>query len=170
MDKPTTVQSTVTIGIDLGDRISQVCGLDSASRAVVDRFAVATTRLSLEKRFSQIPTCRAVIEAGTHSAWVSRSLTRLGHEVIVANPRMVRLISENRNKCDRVDAETLARWRRTFLARAPEVRRLGLDDRFIRTWEYYLCACEAAFSTRSTIDMQIVMEKPAGRARPFGVE
>ncbi len=109
MDKPTTVQSTVTIGIDLGDRISQVCVLDSASREVVDRFAVATTRLSLEKRFSQIPTCRAVIEAGTHSAWVSRSLTRLGHEVIVANPRMVRLISENRNKCDRVDAETLAR-------------------------------------------------------------
>lgn len=52
---------------------------------------------------------RVVIEAGTHSPWVSRVLAGLGHEVIVANPRKVRLISDNEGKDDRVDAELLAR-------------------------------------------------------------
>jgi hypothetical protein len=33
----------------------------------------------------------------------------LGHEVIVANPRKVRLISDNEGKDDPVDAELLAR-------------------------------------------------------------
>src|SRR5215212_3764351 len=49
------------------------------------------------------------IEAGMHSPWLSRLLTKLGHEVIVANPRKLRLIYENRRKSDRVDAEYLAR-------------------------------------------------------------
>jgi len=46
-------------------------------------------------------------------------------------------------------ATTLAAWRARFLARLDEVRRLGCDDRFIRTWEYYLASCEAAFRTRN---------------------
>ncbi|MGD9903409.1 MAG: class I SAM-dependent methyltransferase [Vicinamibacterales bacterium] len=46
-------------------------------------------------------------------------------------------------------ATTLRAWRRRFLAAAPEVRRLGFDDRFLRTWEYYLASCEAAFRTRN---------------------
>jgi hypothetical protein len=50
-----------------------------------------------------------VLEAGTHSPWVSRLLADLGHEVLVANPRRLRLIYENENKSDRVDAEYLAR-------------------------------------------------------------
>jgi transposase len=50
-----------------------------------------------------------VLEAGTHSPWVSRLLTELGHDVIVANPRKLRLIYQNDSKSDRVDAEYLAR-------------------------------------------------------------
>jgi transposase len=49
------------------------------------------------------------IEAGMHSPWISRLLTKLGHEVIVANPRKLRLIHENQRKNDQVDAEYLAR-------------------------------------------------------------
>jgi transposase len=49
------------------------------------------------------------IETGTHSPGVSRLLRRLGHEVIVANARKLRLIYENRRKDDRVDARSLAR-------------------------------------------------------------
>ena len=64
---------------------------------------------------------------------------------------------------------TLRAWRERFLSDLPKIRSLGFDERFIRTWEYYLCVCEAAFLTRATIDMQIVMEKPTGRAVPFGV-
>jgi transposase len=55
---------------------------------------------------------RIALEVGTHSPWVSRHLAGMGHEVIVANPRKVRLITQSVKKNDRVDAEQLARLAR----------------------------------------------------------
>jgi transposase len=55
---------------------------------------------------------RIVLETGTHSPWVSRYLERLGHEVLVANARQVRIIYDNDRKTDKVDARTLARLAR----------------------------------------------------------
>jgi transposase len=52
---------------------------------------------------------RIVLEAGTHSPWASRLLVELGHEVVVANPRQIGLITGNDSKSDRVDAELLCR-------------------------------------------------------------
>ena len=43
---------------------------------------------------------------------MSRLLRSLGHELIVANPRQVKLISESSRKDDRLDAQTLARLAR----------------------------------------------------------
>lgn len=59
-----------------------------------------------------MPRCRITLEIGTHSPWISRLLSELGHEVIVANARKVRLIGESRKKDDRLDAQTLARLAR----------------------------------------------------------
>jgi transposase len=56
-----------------------------------------------------MPVTRIVIEAGTHSPWVSRQLASYGHEVVVANARKVRLIYESDRKNDRLDARMLAR-------------------------------------------------------------
>jgi cyclopropane-fatty-acyl-phospholipid synthase len=56
-------------------------------------------------------------------------------------------------------AETLSRWRTRFDERLADVARLGYDERFRRTWDFYLAFCEAAFRTRSLFDMQIVLEK-----------
>ena len=56
-----------------------------------------------------MPAARLILEAGTHSPWVSRLLEDCGHEVYVANPRKLRLIYQNDSKSDRVDAEYLAR-------------------------------------------------------------
>ena len=52
---------------------------------------------------------RIAMEVGTHSPWVSRLLAELGHEVLVADPRKLRFIYQNRKKGDRVDARSLAR-------------------------------------------------------------
>jgi len=57
----------------------------------------------------QVPRGRIALETGTHSPWVSRQLTQLGHEVIVAHARNVRLIGESGRKDDQLDARTLAR-------------------------------------------------------------
>src|SRR6266481_5617554 len=61
---------------------------------------------------SRIPRSRTALETGIHSPWVSRQLTQLGHEVIVAHARNVRLIGESSRKDDQLDARTLARLAR----------------------------------------------------------
>jgi transposase len=55
---------------------------------------------------------RIVLEAGTHTPWMSRYLEKLGHEVLVANARRVRSIYDNDRKTDRIDSRTLARLAR----------------------------------------------------------
>lgn len=96
------------IGVDLGDRRSQVCVLDERGE-VVDEDSIATTWSAFEDRFAGLARCRIVLETGTHSNWVHDVLVKHGHEVIVANARKVRAISANERKSDRLDARMLAR-------------------------------------------------------------
>ena len=56
-------------------------------------------------------------------------------------------------------AETLKRWRASFLAADGPVRKLGFDTRFMRIWEFYLGYCEAAFATRNTSVMQFTLQR-----------
>lgn len=58
-------------------------------------------------------------------------------------------------------AETLRRWRAAFQGRLDDVRRMGFDARFQRTWDYYLALSEAGFRARATGDHQIALCKPA---------
>ncbi len=60
-------------------------------------------------------------------------------------------------------AETLRQWRQRFEARLDDVRALGLDDRFIRLWRFYLSYCEAAFMERHCSVVQIVLAGPSWR-------
>jgi transposase len=96
------------IGVDLGDRWSRYCVLD-AEGTVVEEDRVRTTPGALVVKFGALPAARVVIEVGAHSPWVSRLLQAQGHEVVVANPRKVRLIYESDRKNDRLDARMLAR-------------------------------------------------------------
>lgn len=100
-----------TIGLDLGDRSSRFCRL-SADGQVLEESSVATKSAAIRKLFGGMRRCRIALEAGTHSPWVSRLLSELGHEVIVGNPRQVQLIGASSRKNDRVDAHTLARLAR----------------------------------------------------------
>ncbi len=63
-------------------------------------------------------------------------------------------------------APTLRAWRERFLARSEEVHELGYDERFVRTWEFYLAYCEAAFATRSLRDLQLVLSRPLDEHPP----
>jgi len=57
-------------------------------------------------------------------------------------------------------AETLRRWREQFLHEREQVLPLGFDERFMRTWEFYLAYCEAAFWERNTDVLQYTLRKP----------
>ena len=56
-------------------------------------------------------------------------------------------------------ARTLAEWRNAFKQRLPEVRELGFDERFLRTWEFYFGYCEAGFNAGSISVMQFTLKK-----------
>jgi cyclopropane-fatty-acyl-phospholipid synthase len=56
-------------------------------------------------------------------------------------------------------AETLRRWRRSFHERVEAVLELGYDEPFVRTWDFYIAFCEAAFRTRWLHDVQLVLER-----------
>ncbi|MBV8563747.1 MAG: class I SAM-dependent methyltransferase [Actinobacteria bacterium] len=61
-------------------------------------------------------------------------------------------------------AETLRRWRASFHERIDEVRALGYDRRFERTWDFYLAFCEAAFRMRALRDVQLLLARPGSGA------
>src|ERR1700747_655560 len=100
--------SEVTIGLDLGERRNRFCALDSRGE-VVEEGRVLNDRASLARLPARSPRALAVMEAGTHSPWVSRYLEGLGWEVIVSNPRKVRAIYQHERKSDQRDALMLAR-------------------------------------------------------------
>jgi transposase len=104
-------EQKLTIGVDLGDRWSFYCVLDEAGKIILEQ-KVATTPEARKQTFGKIPQSLIALETGTHSPWVSRLLTELGHEVIVAHAQKVELITKSNRKDDRHDARTLARLAR----------------------------------------------------------
>ena len=60
-------------------------------------------------------------------------------------------------------ARTLRQWRSRFEENREAIRRLGLDDRFLRMWEYYFCYCEGGFEEDQIGLLQMVFEKPLSR-------
>src|ERR1700752_2994518 len=101
-------QQKLTLGLDLGDRNSWYCVLDESGQIQLEQ-RVRTNAKALREVFGEMPHKRIALEIGTHSPWISRLLSELGHEVIVAHARKVRLIGESRKKDDRLDAQALAR-------------------------------------------------------------
>jgi transposase len=100
-----------TVGLDLGDKTSRYYGLDQYGNETKEG-GVATTKKALTAVFGKMQRSRIALEVGTHSPWVSRLLESFGHEVIVANARRVRVISESNRKNDKMDAQLLARLAR----------------------------------------------------------
>src|ERR1700681_241480 len=101
----------LTIGLDLGDRWSFYCVLNELGEVVREE-KLPTTPDAMKRTFEKLPASRIVLETGTHSPWISRLLTELRHEVIVAHAQKVQLITKSSRKDDRHDARTLARLAR----------------------------------------------------------
>lgn len=103
-----TSPTSVTVGLDLGDRYSHFCVLDARGRPL-EKGRVSMSPAELTAFFERVGPARLVVEVGGHSPWVSRLAQAAGMELIVANPRRVQLITRNERKNDRTDAELLAR-------------------------------------------------------------
>jgi transposase len=98
----------LTVGVDLGDQWSQYCILGLEGETLSEG-QLRTTQADVAEFFQAITPARVVIEVGTHSAWVQEIIAGCGHEVLVANPRLMEGSKRRKRKNDRIDAHKLAR-------------------------------------------------------------
>jgi len=140
-------QNNVVVGLDLGDRFSWLCVLDEDGE-VVEEGRIRSTEVGFRGWFGGRDAVCVALEVGTHSPWVSRLLKELGHEVIVANARHVRMIYAGDRKSDRLDAEALAR-----LARLDPGLLHGVEHRTVQAHEdlAVIRAREALVRTRTRL-------------------
>lgn len=116
----------VTVGLDLGDKVSRTCEIDAAGK-IVKQASVATTPGAIERYFGGRPRCRVALEVGTHSPWVSRLLKALGHEVVVANTSEIYSRRHRKRRNDKLDAEFLARQARADVALLYPIEHRGAE-------------------------------------------
>lgn len=100
--------NSLVVGVDLGDTSSAYCARRRDSQEIVAEGTVKTNVEAVFELLGKLPRQRVVMETGTHSRWVAELLELSGHEVIVANARRLKLITENLQKSDKVDARLLS--------------------------------------------------------------
>lgn len=98
----------ITIGMDLGDRTNRICVLDAEGKEL-EELEIMNNAKAIDNYFGQYTGVLVALEAGTHSPWISRKLEKMGHRVLVGNPRKLRVIWCSKNKSDIHDAKMLAR-------------------------------------------------------------
>ena len=133
------------IGLDVGDRFTQVCVLDGAGE-IIEEGRVRSTREAFEGRFGGLAPSRVVLEVGAQSAWMSRALESWEHEVLVANSYQMGRLYQGQDKSDRRDAETLARIGRSDPALLRSIRHRGaqaMADRSLLRSREILVRCRA---------------------------
>jgi hypothetical protein len=97
----------LTVGVDPKDQWSNYCVLGLAGETLAEG-QFRTREHEVEEFFQVLAMSRVVIEVGTHSDWVREIIAGFGHEVLVANPRLMEGSKRRRRKSDRIDAEKLA--------------------------------------------------------------
>jgi len=101
-------RNRLTVGVDLGDRWSQYCILGLEGETLAEG-QLRTTQEDVGEFFQALRAARVVVEVGTHSAWIQDVISERGHEVLVANPRLMEGSKRGKRKSDRIDARKLAR-------------------------------------------------------------
>src|SRR5215469_3844045 len=105
---PAGLQDRLTVGVDLGDQWSDYCILGLEGETLAEG-QVRTTREDVAEFFQALAAARVILEVGTHSAWVREVVVGCGHEVLVANPRLMEGTKRRKRTNDRLDAQKLAR-------------------------------------------------------------
>jgi transposase len=98
----------LTVGVGLGEQWSHYCILGLQGETLAEG-QLRTTAQEVGEFFQGLNAARVVLEVGTHSAWVQEIIRGYGHEVLVANPRLMEGSKRRKRKNDRIDANKLAR-------------------------------------------------------------
>jgi transposase len=98
----------LTVGVDLGDQWSHFCILGLQGETLSEG-QLQTRQAEVVEFFQALTPARVVMEVGTHSPWMQEVIAGEGHEVLVANPRLMEGSKRRKRKNDRIDAKKLAR-------------------------------------------------------------
>ena len=98
----------LTVGVDLGDQWSHYCILGLQGERLSEG-QLQTREAEVAEFFQALAPARVAMEVGTHSAWMQEIIAGEGHEVVVANPRLMEGSKRRKRKNDRIDAKKLAR-------------------------------------------------------------
>jgi cyclopropane-fatty-acyl-phospholipid synthase len=109
-----------------------------------------------EARFAAYRKCADFIQHYIFPGGMLPTTSALSREISRAGLRLTDRITFGQSY-----ALTLARWQARFQRAWPQIKALGFDERFKRTWEYYLAYCEAGFRSGSIDVCQVRIEKPA---------
>ncbi len=99
------------MGVGLGDPWSHYCFLGLEGETLAEG-QLRTTQEDITEFFQALNAARVAFEVGTHSPWVQGVVGGCGHEVLVANPRLMEGSKRRKRKNDRIDANKLARLER----------------------------------------------------------
>src|SRR6476660_10299504 len=137
----------LTVGVDLGDRWSHFCILGLHGETLSEG-QLQTREAEVAEFFQAIPPARVVMEVGTHSPWMQEIVAGEGHEVVVANPRLMEGSKRRKRKNDRIDAKKLARLGRVDPQSLHPIRH---RSREVRQDLVVLRAREALLSVRTEL-------------------
>ena len=161
----------LTVGVDLGDQLSQYCILGLEGETLSEG-QLRTTQSDVGEFFAAIMPARVVIEVGTHSAWVQEIIAGCGHEVLVANPRLMEGSKRRKRKSDRIDANKLARLGRVdpqslhpITHRSREVRQ---DLVLLRARDALVAARTELINTTRGLVKSLGTRLPKCSSRSFG--
>ena len=164
MKKNTLQVPRWTVGLDVGDKYCHLAVVDRAGN-LVGKSRMATEDKALRQWFSSTSMrgkVRVVLEAGPQSHWISRLLEEEGHEVIVANPRRLKMIYGSDSKSDDNDSEALARFGRMDPSLLKPIKHRSLESQSDLT---VIRSREALVKSRSELVNHI-----RGVAKSFGVK
>ena len=108
MTQHVSIAALDSIGLDLAHESSVFCHL-SRDGKILEKGRIPMTRPEMRKAFEARPRSTVLMEACTPSSWVATLLEEIGHDVVVCNPRRLKVISSSSFKTDELDARALAR-------------------------------------------------------------
>ena len=121
----------LTVGVDLGDQWSHYCILGLQGETLSEG-QLRTSQAEVAEFFQRLPSARVVMEVGTHSAWVQEVIAGEGHEVLVANPRLMEGSKRRKRKNDRLMRTSWPDWGAWIHSRC--TRSGTAVERYGRTW------------------------------------
>ena len=156
------------VGLDLGKRNCQLC-MGSEDGVIAANVRVKTTRESLEKAFAGMSRATVLIESSTSSEWVARFLEKIGHKVIVADPRFGPMYAraDKSIKTDKRDAAALFHAAR--LGAFKEATRRDDDNRALR----HALLVRTSFvrmRAKSVVQVRSLVESEGIKLKSCGVE